>query len=159
MRLSVLATLAAIASPCYAEQASLDFLQGDWLLLDPTGKQVGTSHVEVRLPGAMIYELRSDANGKLPVWFAASEAKGGWVQFFPGPKGSLREFDPVSKAGTWPVVLGNEVVLRDGRSVTFRLTLDHASDNASHRVLEMSSDGRKTWSTVFDYRYVRPGSH
>jgi len=154
---AILLALSLIFLPAAAaaQPVSLDFLGGDWVLLDPAGKPAGKSHVEVQLPGAMIYERRTDANGELPVWFFNSEAEGGWVQLFPGPAGSLREFSPQSKAGEWPLVLGSEVTLRDGRKANFRLTLGRASDNESHRVLEMSTDAGRSWSSVFDYKYVR----
>jgi len=159
MRGIVIALIAASAwwsaAANAAEPVSLDFLGGDWTLFDPSGKEAGKSHVDVQLPGAMIYERRTDASGELPVWFFNSEAEGGWVQLFPGPAGALREFAPQSKPGEWPLVLGSDVTLRDGRKAKFRLTLRHASDNESHRLLEMSTDAGKSWSPVFDYKYVR----
>ena len=132
-----------------------DFLGGDWVILDRAGKAVGKSHIEVQLPGAIVFERRTDATGILLVWFVNSEAKGGWVQLFPDPAASLREFDPQSKPGEWPMILGSHVTLRDGRSAKFRLTIARASDNNFHRLLEMSTDLGKSWSPVFDYRYVR----
>ena len=149
---------AGIALPVAAVAATsgpLDFLGGDWVLIDASGKEAGKSHIEVQLPGAMIFERRTDADGELPVWFFNSELKGGWVQLFPGPGGALRAFTPQSKSGEWPLVLGSDVTLRDGRNAKFRLTLGHASDNQSHRLLEMSVDAGKNWSPVFDYKYVR----
>ena len=158
-RLLVLVIAMVIASASNvaigAERGQLDFLAGDWTLFDASGKSVGKSHIELQLPGAMIYEVRTDLDGKLPVWFVNSEAKGGWVQLFPGPAGSLREFTPLSKMGEWPLLLGSDAVLRDGRKVKFRLTMERASDSESRRALEMSPDGGAKWSTVFDYRYVR----
>jgi hypothetical protein len=151
----LLALLALSSSGEAATVASLDFLGGDWVLLDPAGKPVGRSHVDVQLPGAMIYERRTDRDGELPVWFVNAEDRGGWVQLFPGPTGQLREFVPQSKPDAWPMVLGSEVTLRDGRAAQFRLTLSRESDNESRRLLEMSTDQGKNWSPVFDYRYVR----
>ena len=148
-------SLMLLSGAAAAQPVSLDFLGGDWTLLDAAGKAVGKSHVEVQLPGAMIYERRTDANGELPVWFFKSEEAGGWVQLFPGPAESLREFAPQSKAGEWPLVLGSDVTLRDGRKAKFRLTFSHLSDNESRRLLEMSVDAGKSWSPVFDYKYVR----
>jgi hypothetical protein len=159
MRGLVIALIAAsglwASAAVAADPVSLDFLGGDWTLLDRSGKKAGTSHVEVQLPGAMIHERRTDAGGELPVWFFNSESDGGWVQLFPGPTGALREFAPQSKPGEWPLVLGSDVTLRDGRKAKFRLTMSHASDDESHRLLEMSTDAGKIWAPVFDYKYVR----
>lgn len=151
----ILAVIGVAGPACAADKVSLDFLGGDWVLMDPDGKPAGKSHVEIQLPGAMIFETRTDAQGELPVWFVNSESRSGWVQLFPGPGGSLREFAPQSAPGQWPLVLGSDVTLRDGRRAKFRLTLGHASDNESHRLLEMSVDAGKSWAPVFDYKYVR----
>ena len=148
-------SLILLPAVAVAQGVPLDFLGGDWALLDTAGKAVGKSHIEVQLPGAMIYERRTDEAGELPVWFFNSERARGWVQLFPGPAGSLREFVPQSRPGEWPLVLGSDVTLRDGRKAKFRLTLSHASDDESHRLLEMSVDAGKSWSPVFDYKYVR----
>jgi len=145
------------APPLSPQTASgqLDFLKGDWNLVGADGVAAGESHIDVPLPGSMVAEQRKDANGVLPVWFFNSEEKGGWVQLFPGRSGALRAFYPQSAPGAWPLVLGTKVKLKDGRDGQFRLTLSHASDNESRRILEMSTDAGKTWSLVFDYKYVR----
>jgi hypothetical protein len=138
---------------------SLDFLAGDWVLSDPNGKQVGTSHVTLDLSDAVVREVRHDAQGVLPVWFVRTEQnQGGWSQLFPGPRGMLREFTPVSGPGEWPLILGGEALLTDGRLARFRLTLTHDSAVASHRLLQMSTDGGQTWQVIFDYFYRRVGA-
>jgi hypothetical protein len=133
----------------------LGFLDGDWILLDPAGKPVGKSHVATLLAGALIHELRTDAQGALPVWFIRTERTGGWSQLFPGPNGDLREFTPLSAPGEWPLILGGDAILRDGREARFKLTLTKDSPDASHRLLEMSTDGGRTWQSIFDYHYRR----
>lgn len=134
-----------------AEAVSLDFLAGRWDLLTADGKVAGSSCVA--LEGGMLSEVRRDSEGSLPVWFYQSERHGGWTQLFPGPTGALREFTPVSAKGAWPLVLGNEFKLRDGRQAKFRLTLTKLDGRDSQRHLEMSTDAGSTWSTVFDFRY------
>ena len=153
-RSALLALLAAAAPVRAADPVSLDFLGGDWVLMDPAGKPAGKSHIEVQLPGAMIFEKRTDADGELPVWFVNSESRG-WVQLFPGPGGSLREFTPQSAPGAWPLVLGDDVTLGivGTRSSGSRL--------GTPRIISLIASSKcrptpaKTWSLVFDYRYVR----
>ena len=146
----------AIPKASAAASADLDFLAGDWLLTDSSGKQVGTSHIDVDLPGGVIHEVRRDESGVLPVWFARTErGGGGWSQFFPGPHGVLREFTPASLLGEWPMRLEGKALLGDGRNALFRLTLTRASSDDSNRLLQMSVDGGTNWQTIFDYRYHR----
>ena len=156
VRLSCCTLLLLVStSAAWGGPVQLDFLRGDWIILDQSGKQIGQAHIDVQQPGAMIYARRSDQEGELPVWFVNSEARGGWTQLFPAPGGVLREFGPVSKSGEWPLILGTDTTLRDGRHVRFRLTIERESDDKSRRLLEMSADKGVSWQTVFDYRYQR----
>lgn len=154
---AVLGLLLVAASAPGAERprSQLDFLGGDWILSDPEGRPAGTSHIVVQLPGGMIYEERRAEDGLLPVWFMNSERNGGWTQLFPSPSGALREFRPVSRAGEWPLVLGADVTLGNGKTARFRLTITRRSDDESRRVLQMSGDLGASWSPIFDYTYKR----
>ena len=101
--------------------------------------------------------MRRDEQGTLPVWFVRTERENGWSQFFPGPKGAMREFTSVSAPGEWPLVLGGHALLGDGRAARFRLTMTREGAEGSRRLLEMSVDGGAKWQTIFDYHYRRPG--
>ncbi|MBV9883702.1 MAG: hypothetical protein JO276_11890 [Sphingomonadaceae bacterium] len=132
----------------------LDFLAGDWRITDSAGRE-GRSRIIVQGPGAMLFELREiGGDGPLPLWFEYAERTHGWLQLFPGPNG-LREFALESPAGAWPMVFGAEVALQDGSRARFRLTMTRASADESRRLLELSRDGGRTWSPVFDYLYRR----
>jgi len=147
----LLALWMASASVDTGRPASLDFLKGAWQLFDATGQPVGTSCVWIE--NGFVSEVRRDRDGDLPVWFYQSESNSGWTQLFPGPSGALREFLPLSKPGVWPMVLGNQFTLKDGRKADFRLTLKTLAGRNSRRTLEMSTDGKASWSTVFDFEY------
>lgn len=143
--------VAPIATP-----VSLDFLAGQWSLHDASGAMVGSSTIVVQEPGAMLYERRTvGQTAAQPLWFENAERTGGWVQLFLNPAGRIREFSTLSEAGQWPLVLGGDVILRDGAQAQFRLTISRASDDESRRVLEMSRDSSQTWTTVLDYTYRR----
>lgn len=154
----LIASLTA-AGPAVAQEAvSLDFLSGHWTLYDAEGTTVGTSSIELQVPGAALYESRRVGTGSgQPLWFFNSESKAGWTQLFVGVTRLVREFTPQSPPGQWPLVMGSKITLQDGRTMLFRMTLTHDSDDASHRVLEQSPDGGTTWSTYFDYTYRRSG--
>ena len=143
--------LASSSGTALTQSVPLDFLAGKWALLNADGSDAGTSCV--RLDNGMISEVRRDNEGDVPLWFFQSERNGGWTQLFPAPSGELREFTPQSKPGDWPLILGSKVTLKDGRRVTFRLTMKRLEERNSRRHLEMSADDGKTWNTVFDYTY------
>jgi hypothetical protein len=146
------------AAPADAATAviDLDFLGGNWDLFDAAGKKVGDSTITVHAPGAALFELRTADGGEgQPLWFFNSERDKGWVQLFLGPSNQARAFTLQSPPNSWPLVLGADVVLRDGTPARFRMTMTRASADLSRRKLEMSRDQGATWSTVFDYEYRR----
>lgn len=156
-RIAMLALWVA-ATAAAAQQGSdqLDFLAGNWRLHDLSGALVGSSRIVVQAPALMLYEERRVGDGDVqPLWFENSERNGGRTQLFTGASGMIREFPRLSPAGTWPIVMGADVRLRDGTPVRFRLTMSRASNDETRRVLERSSDQGATWSTVFDLTYRR----
>ena len=146
-------TLAPTPAPPSATQ--LDFLAGDWEISDPAGRILGRSHIELQTPGAMLFEVRRVGEEAQPLWFAFLERNGGWTQLFVGASAMLREFPTTSVAGAWPMVMVQDVTLRDGRPARFRLTMGRQSDDETTRLLERSDDSGATWSVVFDFRYRR----
>lgn len=135
---------------------SIDFLAGEWRILDTEGKEIGHSTIAVQVPGAMLFEVRKIGDrGPQSLWLMNSEKHGGWTQLFIGPKGAVREFPPQSRPGAWPLVTGAPVTLQSGENVVFRMAISRKSDDQTRRVLEMSADNGATWKTVFDYTYVR----
>ena len=134
----------------------LDFLAGDWIIQDADGEPIGTSRIVLQVPDTMLYEERVvDGKTPQPLWLENAERNNGWTQLFVGPAGQTREFPLRSEPGTWPIVMGADVVLRNGTPVTFRLTLSRQSDDESRRVLEMSADQGDTWKTILEYQYRR----
>jgi hypothetical protein len=142
-----------------AQQASgtqLDFLAGQWILADSAGGEIGRSVIAIQAAGAMLFEERriGDAAPQA-LWFANSEANGGWTQLFVGAAGMIREFKPTSAQGSWPIVLGADVTLRDGSAARYRMTIQRQSEAESRRILEISRDSGASWQKVFDYNYRR----
>ena len=134
----------------------LDFLAGTWEIRDASGKVLGTSVVEVQEAGAVLFERRAVGEGKAQsLWLVNAEEPAGWGQLFLGPKRQVREFRAMSAPGAWPIVMGGEFVTQDGKTTGFRMTMTRGSGDDTRRVLELSRDGGATWSTAFDYTYVR----
>ena len=158
IRLTGLAIMTVgLAQPAATQQpaTALDFLAGQWALEDAAGTPVGSSTILIQAPEAMLYEERTVADeARQPLWFGNSKANG-WVQYFVGAAGKLREFRQQSPPGGWPVVMGGNVILRDGTAAMFRLTITKASNDLTRRLLERSTDGGKSWSGIFDLTYRR----
>lgn len=155
-RWAVLVLLAVLcAAPACAQSNGLDEMAGRWAILDPAGARIGASTIVVQTPGAMLFEERRIGDEPTQqLWFEDSERAGGWVQLFLGPRG-IREFAPLSAHDAWPLVLGAHVTLQSGTQADFRMTLSRQSADQYRRLLEISTDGNRTWSPVFDYVYRR----
>lgn len=136
--------------------AQLDFLAGEWEIRSASGAVIGSARIELEAPCAMLHEIRRVGDEPdQPLWFSKLERNGHWSQLFVGARGSLREFTARSAPGAWPMILGGDVILKDGSPARFRLTLWRLSDDRTRRLLERSLDGGKSWVRLFDYTYVR----
>jgi hypothetical protein len=156
---ALLLATALFAAPACAQTAGLDAMAGHWAITGATGERLGASTIQVQTPGAMLFEERRVGNDPpQQLWFENSERTGGWVQLFLGPHG-IREFTQLSRPNEWPVVLGAHVVLQNRTEADFRMTMSRRSADQYRRVLEISTDGRRTWSAVFDYVYRRDGTN
>ncbi len=134
----------------------LSFLAGSWAIYTPDGNLAGSSEISLEGWGAVLFEKRRIGEERpQPLWLVNSEEAGGWKQLFVGVNGLVREFKSRAGQTPWPLVLEGDVTLRDGSRVTFRLTIEHASDDESRRVLERTTDNGATWTPVLDYTYRR----
>jgi hypothetical protein len=155
----ILAALCALPLLAWTPAARADVMRntvGNWTIVDENNQPIGSSQIVEQVPGDMLFETRVVGGGEAQLlWFARSERAGGWIQLFASPRG-IREF--TSGAGSDSntlVYFGNDVPLREGLVVDYRLTLWATSPDRHRRLLEGSRDGGNTWETVFDYNYRR----
>ncbi len=142
-------------SPRYRD---LDFWLGEWEVQVPAGTPIATSRITSILSGCAIEEDYSQNDGalagrSLSAW---SEAKGHWLQRYVDSKGDVQEWEgePAGpsirflQAGPGP----------DGRPASFRMTYTPDGPDRVRQLIELSSDGGKSWTSVFDALYVRKKS-
>jgi hypothetical protein len=118
---------------------SLDFMAGDWTILNADGATVGRSSIALQASGAMLFEERTiGTSARQDLRFANSE-RVGRTQLFLTSLGQIREFSSQSQTGNWPLVLGGDYQLRDGAIARFRLTLWRETADKSRRLLEVAA--------------------
>lgn len=143
------------APPCVAaEYRQFDFWIGDWDVFTTDGKLAGTNRIEAVLNGCVLHEHW--LGGKL-----AGESFNAW-------DGRRKQWHQ-----TWVDAAGN-VLLLDGRFDGNAMTLSDAgmpggtsgrpineiiwtpnADGSVRQHWRTSTDGGKTWKSLFDGRYVR----
>lgn len=151
-----MAAVGANAACPAAEHRQFDFWLGRWEVFTPDGTLAGENRIEPVAEGCALLETWRGRSG-----FAGS---------------SLNSYDPVTRqwhqhwvdsqagrlvlAGGWN---GRSMVLagdssngkRPGERVHDRISWTPAADGSVRQWWERSDDGGKTWTTVFDGRYVR----
>ncbi len=170
--LAVLTLLAAIAvvadasaqvtappspPPCSAaEHRQFDFWIGTWDVFGPAGKQVGTNRIERIADGCALLEQwtgHGNVTGKSLNIYDATDGR--WHQTW------------VDNGGTLLMLVGglvdrNMVMTMSGpapadrkATVLQRITWMPAPDGSVRQLWESSSDDGRSWTVVFDGRYVR----
>jgi len=138
-----------------------DFWLGDWSVTTPDGKPAGTNRIESVAGGQGLYENweatvqpngQPSGNGKSLNAF--NPAKNQWQQFWIGSGGNVLELAGGRVDGRM-VLASAERALRDGRSVTNRITWTPNADGTVRQRWEQSFDAGKTWQTVFEGLYTR----
>ena len=138
------------------EHRQFDFWVGHWDVFVPSGKKAGESRIEVIADGCALLEQWAGGGGvtgkSLNIYDAVDRR---WHQTWVDNSGTL-------------LVLAGELVDRsmvmsmsgpsasDARATVLqRITWTPASDGSVRQRWESSSDAGKTWTVLFDGRYVR----
>jgi hypothetical protein len=154
----------AAPSPCTADSnfQRLAFWVGDWEVVDSTGAQYATQRVRSVLEAcAITAEWASGGGYKGMALFAFDVRTGEWRQMYaanqvPSPASvELRKSDSSYRGlGVRFILLLDPTAGEQKRS---RVTIMPLSDHRAMQLFEDSSDGGKTWHTVFkaEHRPVR----
>ena len=147
---------AAVTSPCATDSAyqRLAFWVGDWEVVDSTGAHYATQRVRTMFDACAITAEWTGPAGDKGLSMSGFDARAGeWRQIYvsnqvPFPSGvPVRKSDP-SYGG--PGI--RFIPLLDpgaGQVVRSRVTIMPLSDHRALELFEDSSDGGKTWRTLF----------
>lgn len=146
-------------SPCMssAEARQFDFWVGEWDAYGPQGRKGGTSVIERIANGCGILENWTNAtdggSGKSINFYDPRAGK--WFQYWIGADGNPHRFSGTYKDGA--LRFEGEPYAQNGKKFITRLTFFDVDANTVRQLSEQSDDGGKTWSTVYDFKYVRRG--
>ncbi len=146
--------LDGVANPCRArpEFRQFDFWVGEWLPQNAQGLTVGTSSIQLILKDCVIFENWNTpaSSGKS---FSLFDAKiGKWRQTWVDGAGNITNFFGGLEGGK--MVLTAEVENNGVKGLT-RMTFSKLDDGSVRQHGENSADGGKTWSTSYDFKYVK----
>lgn len=146
--------LDALATPCRArpEFRQFDFWIGEWLPKNAQGVTVGTSSIQLILSSCIIFE-----NWETPVSAGKSfnlydVRDGKWHQTWVDNRGLMTHY--VGGLVDGKMVLDSEST-QNGQKTIARMTFSKLPNGDVRQHGENSTDGGKTWTTSFDFIYVR----
>lgn len=141
-------------NPCKArpEFRQFDFWIGEWLPKNAQGVTVGTSSIQLILGSCIIFENWSTpvSNGKSFNLFDTRDGK--WHQTWVDDKGLITHY-------VGGLVDGKMVLVADtmanGRKTLAKMTFSKLENGDVRQHGENLTDDGKTWTTTFDFTYVR----
>ena len=148
-----LSHLLSAQKPCSRpEFRQFDFWIGEWLPQNVQGMTVGTSSIQLILKSCIIFE-----NWQTPVSAGKSfnvfdVRDGKWHQTWVDDKGLITHY--VGGLVDGKMVLDSRST-NNGQQVTNRVTYTKLADGSVRQHGEASSDEGKTWTTTFDFKYVK----
>ena len=146
--------LDSVANPCRArpEFREFDFWIGEWAPQNVQGVTVGTSSIQLILGSCIIFENWNTpvSSGKSFNLFDTRDGK--WHQTWVDARGNMTHY--VGGIQDGKMVLVSETTTGGKRSLA-RMTFSKLPDGNVRQHGESSTDDGKTWTTTFDFKYVR----
>lgn len=146
--------LDGVANPCRLrpEYREFDFWIGEWAPQNAQGVTVGTSSIQLILKSCIIFE-----NWMTPVSAGKSfnvydTRDGKWHQTWVDDKGLMTHY--VGGIVDGKMVLTSESI-QNGTKTIGKMTFSRLPDGNVRQHGESSTDEGKTWTTTFDFKYVR----
>ena len=141
-------------NPCKGrpESRQFDFWVGEWLPKNAQGLTVGTSSIQLILGDCVIFENWNTPVSSGKSFSNYSTADGKWHQTWVDDKGLVTYYTGGFADGK--MVLDNEQIV-NGKKTIARMTFSKLSNGDVRQHGENSPDEGKTWTTTFDFTYVR----
>lgn len=142
--------------PCKysAESRQFDFWVGEWDVYSAQGRKSGTSVIQSIASGCGVLENWTDSfggTGNSINFYDPNDRK--WHQYWVGQNNSPTRF---SGSYTEAALRYNgEPSATNGKTTLTRLTFFNVDANTVRQLSEKSDDDGKTWTTVYDFKYVR----
>jgi Tfp pilus assembly protein PilF len=142
------------ANPCRSrpEYRGFDFWIGEWAPQNLQGVTVGTSSVQLILGSCIIFENWETpiSAGKSFNLFDARDGK--WHQTWVDAMGSMTHYVGGIQDGKMVLVSDSTT---GGTRTLAKMTFSKLADGSVRQHGENSTDDGKTWTTTFDFKYVR----
>ena len=153
------AHLALASSPCdtMPKARELDFWIGDWNVHAPGGALAGTNSIQKISNGCALLEnwtANGGGSGKSLNFY--NPGTGHWQQTWIGAAGGPIEFrEGVLTDSTMRFLVRSA---GPGTAVTSRLSFTRIGPNRVRQHAEATTDNGATWTTTYDFQYLRQGS-
>lgn len=141
-------------NPCKGrpESRQFDFWIGEWMPKNAQGLTVGTSSIQLILGSCVIFENWNTPVSSGKSFSNFSTADGKWHQTWVDDKGNLTYYKGGLADGK--MVLDSERVI-NGKKTIARMTFSKLPNGEVRQHGENSVDDGKSWTTTFDFTYVR----
>src|SRR6478672_2529113 len=145
------------AEPCQSsENRQFDFWVGQWDVFGPAGKKVGENKIELIADGCALLEQWTGNGGvtgrSLNIYDTIDRR---WHQTWVDNSGTLLMLAGQFIDRSMVMSMTGPSPTDPKATVLQRITWTPASDGSVRQLWELSSDAGKTWTVLFDGRYVR----
>lgn len=137
----------------HPEYRQFDFWVGDWDVFSGNQK-VGENHVQSILGGCVVFEnWRSSAGGEGKSFNKFNPVTKEWEQFWVADNGTTLHY--VGQLVDGEMRYSFESHTPAGQVLLNHLTFSRVSENRVRQLSQVSTDAGKTWSTGYDFIYVK----
>lgn len=144
-------------APCRAQaHRQFDFWIGDWEVFQPDGKKAGENRIVSIAAGCALQEFwsgRGGVTGTSLNSFDRTDNK--WHQTWVDSGGERLELTGGREGESMVMASTSPHPQRAGVSIIQKITWTPAGDGSVRQFWQASEDSGKTWTTLFDGKYVR----
>jgi hypothetical protein len=145
------------AKPCESsEHRQFDFWVGHWDVFSTAGKKIGENRIAVIADGCALLEEwtgNGSVTGKSLNIYDATDRR--WHQTWVDNSGTLLMLAGKLVDRSMVMSMTGPSPTDPKATVVQRITWTPASDGSVRQLWELSSDAEKSWTVLFDGRYVR----